>query len=396
MGRTLPIKFQLSDFNNAAITSQSAVTALQIFNSQNQDALNGTGAAGIGLNGETYAYNWQTKGLAAGSYTISLTLADGTTHTITVQLTKSGSGANAQAADGSDVTLSGAGQLLGGDLQVYVDNSNGDLTSDELARIQDAVTAIDAVTAPYGVTVEETTDSTQAEVTLNMDTTSAVGGYANGILGCFDPTAGQITMIQGWNWYAGSDATQIGSTQYDFQTTLTHELGHALGLGESSDPTSAMYGTLNTGTTIRTLTTADLNLPAETGTDAQRAVVIPMATDAASRGSGNSVPSRDAFFALLTKPANAGPLAPVPLVPFQARDAVFADPTRDVGTANLAVPGTAPIFAAPAVIEMADDPLADFLLEGTEAPLLPSAPLTELPDPRFDFLRSDNAFDAEG
>jgi hypothetical protein len=29
-----------------------------------------------------------------------------------------------------------------------VDNSDGDLTADELARIQDAVTAIDAVTEP--------------------------------------------------------------------------------------------------------------------------------------------------------------------------------------------------------------------------------------------------------
>ena len=59
------------------------------------------------------------------------------------------------------------------------------------------------------------------------------------ILGCFDPAANQITLLQGWDWYAGADPTRIGSAQYDFETTVTHELGHALGLGEAGDPTSA-------------------------------------------------------------------------------------------------------------------------------------------------------------
>jgi hypothetical protein len=95
-------------------------------------------------------------------------------------------------------------------------------------------------------------------------------------LGCYT-TAGTITLIQGWNWYAGADPTLIGTNQYDFQTTVTHELGHALGLGESSTTTSAMYGTLAPATAIRTLTTADLNIPyAEAGADAQRAAVVPV------------------------------------------------------------------------------------------------------------------------
>jgi hypothetical protein len=143
---------------------------------------------------------------------------------------------------------------------VYLDITNGDLTANELARIQDAVTAVDAVTAPYGVAVQEVTDPTLADVTLNMDTTSAVGGYADGVLGC-TTDAGQITIINGWNFYAGSDPTQIGSAQYDFETVVTHELGHALGLGHSTDSTSVMYATLNTGTVKRSLTTADLNVP---------------------------------------------------------------------------------------------------------------------------------------
>src|SRR5205814_1535882 len=34
----------------------------------------------------------------------------------------------------------------------------------------------------------------------------------------------------------------VGGGQYDLFTVLLHEAGHALGLGDSTDPTSAMYG----------------------------------------------------------------------------------------------------------------------------------------------------------
>jgi hypothetical protein len=164
------------------------------------------------------------------------------------------------ASSGGGDTGPSSGALVAEDLGVYVDNSNGALTAAELARIQDAVTAVDAVTEPYGVVVQEVTDPTLADITLNMDTNSAVGGFADGVLGC-TTDAGQITIINGWNFYAGSDATQIGSGQYDFETAVTHELGHALGLGHSTNSTSVMYATLNAGTVNRSLTTADLNVP---------------------------------------------------------------------------------------------------------------------------------------
>jgi hypothetical protein len=255
-GRTVPIKFQLTDLNGNFISSLSDVTSLAVIYPD------GTTHAISGLRYDStdnqFIANWSTKGLAAGAYTISLSLLDGTTHAVTVQLATahSSAGMTTAAAGG---TSAAPGGLLGGDIDLYVDNTNSNLTADELARVQNAVTAVDAVTEPYGVAVTEVTDPSQADVTLNMNSTSAVGGYADGVLGC-TTDAGQITIIAGWNYYAGSDATQISSSQFDFQTVVTHELGHALGLGHSSDSTSVMFATLNTGMVDRSLTSADLNV----------------------------------------------------------------------------------------------------------------------------------------
>jgi hypothetical protein len=205
-GRTVPVKFQLTDVNGNFISSLNAVTAIQVI----YPDLSTHPISGLryDCSANQFVANWDTKGLGAGSYTISLSLLDGTTHTVTVQVTtKHGSGA--LTTDTAGGAGSSAGALLGGDIELFVDNSNGLFTSDELARIDDAVAAVDAVIAPDGVTITEVTDSNSANVVLNTDTTSAVGGYADGVLGCTTDT-GTITLIQGWNWYASSDATQIG------------------------------------------------------------------------------------------------------------------------------------------------------------------------------------------
>jgi hypothetical protein len=194
------------------------------------------------------------------------------------------------------------------------------------------VTAADAVTEPYGVAVTEVTDSTLADVTLNIDTTSAVGGYADGVLGC-TTDAGQITIINGWNFYAGRDSTQIGSGQYDFETVVTHELGHALGLGHSSDSTSVMYATLNAGTVNRTLTTTDLNVADSdtTGACGLHAAVVdvgrianPSFTNAGRIGNpSHEADGRDTAFAMLAADSSRNASMGPPLL--TAREIVFAN-----------------------------------------------------------------------
>jgi hypothetical protein len=186
-----------------------------------------------------------------------------TTDLIVDKLTVSGNGTLTQTA-GSGGTDDGSGiadTLLGRDLWVYVSDPDSYFTSDELARVQDAINGLDTLLAPYSVTITEVTDGSLADVVLTASASSPCGGAADGILGCYDESSNQITVLEGWNWFAGSDPTGIGADQYDFQTTVTHELGHALGLGHEPGATSPMYGTLAAATVNRTMTVADLNIP---------------------------------------------------------------------------------------------------------------------------------------
>lgn len=90
-GRTIPIKFLLTDLSGNPVTALSAVSSLQIryTDSNGQPALlNPTSTDGQGLRNEGghYQFNWQTKGLKAGTYTIVVTLSDGTVGTFTLDL----------------------------------------------------------------------------------------------------------------------------------------------------------------------------------------------------------------------------------------------------------------------------------------------------------------------
>jgi hypothetical protein len=303
-------------------------------------------------------------------------VTDGTTYTRTVTLSKNGSSAGlTTTAAGRTTTAVGA--LLGGDIDLYVDNTNADLTADELARIQDAVTAANAVTAPYGVAVMEVTDPALADVTLNMDTTSAVGGYAAGVLGC-TTDAGQITIITGWNFYAGSDAMQIGSAQYDFETVVEHELGHALGLGHSTDSTSVMYATLNNGAVNRSLKTADLNVPDTCTTGAcglHAAVEVGRVSNPSYDGIG-----RDLFFAFAGTTLD-GLHAVAGSETRAERSGGVGDPRRTGIAAVFAGVSERPIFAGTSQRET-DDPQFD-------VPLFPDPDGSDAADRIVDLIAAD-------
>jgi hypothetical protein len=72
-----------------------------------------------------------------------------------------------------------------------------------------------------------------------------------------------ITIVSGWNWYLGADPGAIGADQYDFQTVVAHELGHALRMAEGSDPTSVMYGYLSGGVARRLMSANDFGVIAQ-------------------------------------------------------------------------------------------------------------------------------------
>ncbi|HEV3443037.1 MAG TPA: Ig-like domain repeat protein, partial [Gemmataceae bacterium] len=224
-------------------------------------SLSGNGLAGV--SGTVYAPSAQVV-LSGNAQLGGSLVAD--------ELSISGNGVSTQVAGGaagSELDGGSSGTLLAGNLYVYVSDPAGYFTANELNRIQDAINTWNSLLAPYSVTISEVTDSSLANVTIDDGTSSGAGSAADGVLGCYSST-GEITILQGWNWYDGADATQIGSNQYDFETVMTHELGHALGLGGSNGTNSPMNEILAAGVARRTPTAADLNIPAEPdGADAE-------------------------------------------------------------------------------------------------------------------------------
>jgi hypothetical protein len=252
---------QITDSTKSPYLGYSAGQLVTLWDGTNSFFAQGGTVFRYDASGQQFIFNWNTKGFTLAGYTLTATLADGQKINATLNLTTNGGNASL-VIDGATGTSNGAGALLVGDETLYIDNSSGYFTDDALARIQDAVNSIESLISGYGanITIVDSSVGLGANFVIDASSTSAVGGFADGVLGCYNDAAGKITLIQGWNWYGGSDASGIGSSQYDFQTVITHEIGHALGLGHSTDSNSVMYADLSSGAVRRTLVKADLNV----------------------------------------------------------------------------------------------------------------------------------------
>jgi hypothetical protein len=267
-GKTIPIKFQLTDYHGAYITSLGAVTSLQVVKGSGTDVLAGAGKTGLRYDptANQFVYNWQTRGLADDIYAVLLVLNDGTTDTLTLTLSSKGA---FQLADGatSGYDSSASNQVLYGTLSVAVEDDTGaGIDPNELNRISDAMSYLNSALGQFGVSLSWAAPGTAADVTIRFASSTPDGGAADGVLG-FTTADNNVYLIEGWDFYTGSDPTQVGASQYDFQTLAEHELAHTVGLGESSDPGSVMYEYLAPGIARRTFT--DANLTA-INTDADR------------------------------------------------------------------------------------------------------------------------------
>jgi hypothetical protein len=261
-------------------------------------------------------------------YGILVTLADGSQIMQDINLVQS-VGSAKLTADSAAATAGGAtaGALLGGDVALVVDKESGQFTADQLARVEDAIIQINSVVGPYGVTIYQVDPAyaASANVVVRVAATSVVGGYADGVLGC-TTDLGEITLIEGWNWYTGAEAGLIAADQYDFQTVVTHEVGHTLGLGHTTVSTSVMYATLSSGTISRTLSTQDLNVADEdTGPSALRVRLSrAAATDAALADAGRQQIALATWLQyehqLQARPARAKPGLEVPAVDLALAD----------------------------------------------------------------------------
>jgi hypothetical protein len=93
LGRRIGIKFRLTDYKGNFLSSLSDVQALTANGVTLYSGATGASqgsADGRGLHYDAatheYVFKWKTRRLPAGRYTITLTLADGTAHAVTIQL----------------------------------------------------------------------------------------------------------------------------------------------------------------------------------------------------------------------------------------------------------------------------------------------------------------------
>jgi hypothetical protein len=207
-------------------------------------------------------YNPQTQTLYGGD-SVALGMANNVLSQINaagnVTLLAVGSGLTAS----NESLLGPTATLSRGLIWVSIDGLNPTIGGQQEAVIDAAIASLNAQLGPFGTTMIDVTsnplEAPLADITVHLADTTSIGGVDQGVLGV-TLLGGEVTLVNGWNWYYGADPAQISPAQYDFQTVTTHELGHALGLGHSTDADSVMFPYLAPGQVRRTLTASDLSI----------------------------------------------------------------------------------------------------------------------------------------
>jgi uncharacterized repeat protein (TIGR01451 family) len=255
--------------------------------------------------------NGPSGGMLVNTATASATNLTAQMATATINVTSApqlAAGSSSTAGAGLTELLDPAGTLQAGQIPVAVNLPQGPEATAVQAAITSAVAKLNAEVAPLGVSLVRVfgADASGAPVQISFAPTSAIGGVNQGIMGAFT-SDGQITVINGWNWYFGSDAKGIARDQYDFQSVLGHELGHVLGLGENSDPSSVMSLYLNPGQVRRDLSATDLGAIQEELQGSAAFVPTSVAVTASGDSAGAAIASPS-----VVNTAVGSPAAPVP------------------------------------------------------------------------------------
>ncbi len=325
--------------------------------------------AGIGLNTINVGTNGAAFGVANGS-TISVSAALAATNAASnpgslykgntaninkanavytsinetgdIQLFSQDSGQEASTA----ALLADQAVLASRQILVEVDGlDEGDAGAAEQARIGDALASLNVSLADYGVVLIDIGAGSDlaADVYIRFDTQTVFGGVEEGVLG-LTSFGGAITLVTGWDWYLGSDPSEVGAGQYDFQTIVTHEIGHAIGFGHSTQAGSTMFPYLGTGETKRDLTAGDLaNIHAVMETEPEPLLAAPPKGAKPAAPAGNTEAGQAAAPAI----APAGPAAGTSAQAPAAGLANFLAAQASPATAFTASPaGNAPFASA--------------------------------------------------
>ena len=228
-------------FSLTAPTSGRMQGVLIFQSRQNTRALSFSGNAMAGTVGTIYAANALLS--MSGNAPLQNPLVVGT-------LNLSGNVTLTQIAAGSDGTgdTSGiANTLLAGNLSVYINDPNGLFTADELARIQDAINAWDALLVPYNVTITEVSDPSLANIVIDTGTTSACGGVAQRRAGLLQRAEQRDHADPGLELVRGRRPDPDRRRPVRFRDHRAPRAGPRARAGRSHDPSSPMYETLAPG-----------------------------------------------------------------------------------------------------------------------------------------------------